>query len=64
MNLKNLKKKKLIVIFSDGSFLLTKNTILKNIMFFDKDDRNSSLWIKLKEKELSNPLNKLNYSTF
>lgn len=61
MNLKTLKKKKLIVIFSDGSFLFSKNSFFKKILFFDKDDRNSSLWIKLKKLPNQSKLNKLNY---
>jgi|LakMenEpi03Aug12_release.lakeMendotaPanAssembly.Ray.scaffolds.fasta_scaffold3806025_2 hypothetical protein len=59
MSLKNLKKKKLIVIFSDGSFLLTKNSIFQKIFFFEKDDRNCSLWLKL--NELTTQLNNSNF---
>lgn len=59
MSLKNLKKKKLIVIFSDGSFLLTKNSIFQKIFFFEKDDRNCNLWLKL--NELTTQLNNSNF---
>jgi len=59
MSLKNLKKKKLIIIVSDGSFLITKNTLKKKIVFFEKDDRNSNIWLKLFTS--SDQLNNVNY---
>ena len=59
MSLNYFKKKKIIIIFSDGSFLLSKNTILKRIVFFEKDYRNSNLWLKLNEYQKQ--LNKLSY---
>jgi hypothetical protein len=59
MSYNNLKKKKSITIFSDGSFSIIKNSILKKIIFFEKDERNSSLWLKL--NELQNPINKFSY---
>jgi hypothetical protein len=60
MNYNNLKKKKSIIIFSDGSFIIRKNSVLKKIIFFEKDDRNSTLWVK-KVDMLKNPTNKFNY---
>jgi hypothetical protein len=59
MSYNNIKKKKSITIFSDGSFSIIKNSILKKIIFFEKDERNSSLWLKL--NELQNPINKFSY---
>lgn len=59
MSYNNLKKKKSIIIFSDGSFSIIKNSVLKRIIFFEKDDRNSSLGLKL--NELQNPINKFSY---
>lgn len=59
MSLNNLKTKKFIVVFSDGSFLVTKNIILQRIIFFEKDDRNSSLWLKV--SQLPSQSNKLSY---
>lgn len=59
MSLNNLKKKKLIIIVSDGSFLITKNTFKKKIVFFEKDDRNSNIWLKLFTS--SDQLNNVNY---
>jgi hypothetical protein len=59
MSLKNLKKKKLIIIFSDGSFLLTKSSIFQKILFFEKDDRNCNLW--LNANELTKQLNNSNF---
>jgi hypothetical protein len=60
MNYNNFKKKKSIIIFSDGSFIIRKNSVLKKIIFFEKDDRNSTLWVK-KVDMLKNPTNKFNY---
>jgi hypothetical protein len=59
MSLNNLKKKKLIIIAFDGSFLITKNTLKKKIVFFEKDDRNSIIWLKLFTS--SDQLNNVNY---
>lgn len=59
MNLNNLKKKKSIIIFSDGSFSIIKNSVSKKIIFFEKDERNTVLWLKV--NRLQNPINKLNY---
>jgi hypothetical protein len=59
MSYNNLKKKKSITIFSDGSFSIIKNSVLKRIIFFEKDERNSNIWLKL--NELQNPINKLSY---
>ena len=59
MSLNNLKKKKLIIIVFDGSFLITKNTLKKKIVFFEKDDRNSNIWLKLFTS--SDQLNNVNY---
>jgi hypothetical protein len=59
MSYNNLKKKKSITIFSDGSFSIIKNSFSKKIIFFEKDEHNSSLW--LKKNQLQNPINKFNY---
>jgi hypothetical protein len=59
MSLNNFKKKKSITIFSDGSFSIIKNSVFKKIIFFEKDERNSNLWLKL--NKLQNPVNKFSY---
>jgi hypothetical protein len=59
MSYNNLKKKKSITIFSDGSFSIIKNSVLKRIIFFEKDERNSSLWLQF--NKLQKPINNFSY---
>jgi len=59
MSYNNLKKKKSITIFSDGSFSIIKNSVLKRIIFFEKDERNSSLGLQL--NKLQKPINNFSY---
>jgi hypothetical protein len=53
------KKKKLINVFSDGSFLIVKNSFFNKLNFLERDDRNSILWLKLNETK--NSIDKLYY---
>jgi hypothetical protein len=53
------KKKKLINVFSDGSFLIVKNSFFNKLNFLERDDRNSILWLKLNETK--NSIDKLDY---
>ena len=59
MSYNNIKKKKSITIFSDGSFSIIKNSVLKRIIFFEKDERNSSLWLQF--NKLQKPINNFSY---
>jgi hypothetical protein len=57
-----IKKKKMINIFSDGSFLITKNVFSNKFNFLEKDFKNSILWIKSTNLNLyKNTINKLEY---
>jgi hypothetical protein len=53
------KIKKIINIFSDGSFLIIKSNFFNKLNFLEKDDRNSILWLKLNETKVS--IDKLNF---
>lgn len=61
MSFNKLKKKKSLIIFSDGSFLITSNIFFQKIKFFEKDERNCTFW--LKTINLQNTINTLNYKS-
>lgn len=59
-----IKKKKIINIFSDGSFLITKIIFSNKLNFLEKDFKNSVLWIKSINLNLyKNTINQFEYRT-
>lgn len=55
----NNKIKKIINVYSDGSFLIIKNSFSNKLNFLEKDERNSILWLKLNQTK--NLVNQSNY---
>jgi hypothetical protein len=53
------KIKKIVNVFSDGSFLIIKSSFFDKLNFLEKDDRNSILWLKLNETK--NSIDKFNF---
>jgi hypothetical protein len=58
-----IKNKKMINIFSDGSFLMIKNVFSNKLNFLEKDFKNSGLWIKTTNLNIYNDskINRLEY---
>ena len=48
----NNKIKKIINVYSDGSFLIIKNSFSNKLNFLEKDERNSILWLKLNQTKI------------
>lgn len=53
------KIKKIINVYSDGSFLIIKNSFSNKLNFLEKDENNSILWLKLNQTKIL--VNQLNY---
>jgi hypothetical protein len=53
------KIKKIISVYSDGSFLIIKNSFSNKLNLLEKDERNSILWLKLNQTKIL--VDKLNY---
>lgn len=53
------KIKKIISVYSDGSFLIIKNSFSNKLNFLEKDERNSILWLKLNQTKIL--VNQSNY---